>query len=80
MGTTSRVANSALEPFLLALHSSASLHEVLRTCAQFANELVPFHAYGWYQFKPDTVATGSCASMKAKAADAIRSSPGSPPN
>src|ERR1700688_4769140 len=55
MGATSRVANRALEPFLLALHSSASLHEVLTTCAQFANELVPAHAYGWYLFKPDTV-------------------------
>jgi DNA-binding CsgD family transcriptional regulator/PAS domain-containing protein len=51
----SRLADRSLEPFLHALHSSASLHAVQTTCAQFARDLVPAHAYGWYQFKRDTV-------------------------
>jgi hypothetical protein len=55
MGTRSRVADRALAPFLQALHSSTSLDEVQATCAQFANELIPVHAYGWYQFKRDTI-------------------------
>lgn len=55
MGTRSQHTNRALEPFLYALHSGTSVREVQTTCAKFANELIPADAYGWYQFKRDTI-------------------------
>ncbi len=54
MGTRSQ-HNRALEPFLYALHSGTSVPEVQTTCAKFADELIPADAYGWYQFKRDTI-------------------------
>jgi DNA-binding CsgD family transcriptional regulator len=55
MATRSRGITRALEPFLHALHSSASVPEVRATYTRFANELVPDGAYGWYEFKRGTV-------------------------
>ncbi len=48
-------ADSTFGAFLHALYSSASQDEVQRTCAKFAGDLVPGHAYGWYQFNAGSV-------------------------
>jgi DNA-binding CsgD family transcriptional regulator len=48
-------ADSTFGAFLHALYSSESQDQVQRTCARFAGDLVPGHAYGWYQFNPGSV-------------------------
>lgn len=48
-------ADSTFGAFLHALYSSTSKDEVQRTCARFAGDLVPGHAYGWYQFNAGSV-------------------------
>jgi len=55
MGTGLRHDDRALETFLYALHSGTSVREVQANCARFANDLIPAEAYGWYQFKRETI-------------------------
>jgi DNA-binding CsgD family transcriptional regulator/PAS domain-containing protein len=55
MGTRLRHDNRALEPFLYALHSGTSVRDVQASCARFASDLIPADAYGWYQFKRETL-------------------------
>jgi DNA-binding CsgD family transcriptional regulator len=55
MGTRLQHTNRAVEPFLYALHSGTSVREVQTTCGKFADELIPADAYGWYQFKRDSI-------------------------
>jgi DNA-binding CsgD family transcriptional regulator/PAS domain-containing protein len=50
----SHLGNSRFDAFLHALYSSISPAEVQSTCAKFAGDLVPAHAYGWYQFNGGT--------------------------
>jgi DNA-binding CsgD family transcriptional regulator/PAS domain-containing protein len=55
MGTRLRHHNRAFEPFLYALHSGTSVRDVQASCARFAGDLIPADAYGWYQFKRETL-------------------------
>jgi DNA-binding CsgD family transcriptional regulator len=50
----SHLGSSRFDAFLHALYSSISSAEVQSTCARFAGDLVPAHAYGWYQFNDGT--------------------------
>jgi len=54
IATRSHLGSSRFDAFLHALYSSISSAEVQSACARFAGDLVPAHAYGWYQFNDGT--------------------------
>jgi hypothetical protein len=55
MGTGLRHDNSAIETVLDAVQAGTSVREVQANCANFANDLIHADAYGWCQFKRETV-------------------------